>query len=73
MHATLLVIEFMIVKKVNGFDERFPRFQDLEFMIRVTSVGIVIFDEDVLVVKDRAYVRLVNYERYKYDTNKETD
>lgn len=50
-----------IVLDVGGFDINFARFQDLEFMIRVSRLGKVLFAEKILIVKDGTTVRAPKY------------
>lgn len=51
-----------IYDKINGFDETFFRYQDVEFMIRALKVGKIVGVNQLLVAKDITDVRF--YPRY---------
>lgn len=54
-----------IYKKINGFDEAFFRYQDVEFMIRALQIGKIKGINECLVVKDITDVRFYpNYEKF---------
>lgn len=54
-----------VVLEVNGFNEKFERFQDLEFMIRILQKGKVEFINDFEIIKDTNGVRTLNYDAMK--------
>jgi glycosyltransferase involved in cell wall biosynthesis len=51
-----------IVDSIGGFDVRFRRKQDIEFIMRVVEVGSVAFQHDVQIIKDVSGVRRLSYE-----------
>ncbi|HHD7875635.1 glycosyltransferase family 2 protein [Enterococcus faecium] len=54
-----------LVDSINGFDEKFNRFQDVEFMIRFCEKYKVGFINQFLIVKDIAGYRVPSYEKIK--------
>lgn len=52
-----------VVNLVEGFDGRFLRFQDVEFMIRVLEKGIIQYQEDILIAKETVSFRIPNYRK----------
>lgn len=53
------------VCSIDGFDEQFTRFQDVEFMIRLSKLGKVMCKPYVTVVKDISDKRVPKYENVK--------
>lgn len=53
------------IEAIDGFDERFERFQDVEFMIRFCEKYKVGFLDRILMVKDIAGYRVPSYEKIK--------
>ncbi len=53
------------IEAIDGFDERFERFQDVEFMIRFCEKYKVGFLDKILMVKDIAGYRVPSYEKIK--------
>lgn len=49
--ASTLLVESETVNKIGGFDERFPRHQDWEFLIRVLEQGKLAYIDEELVIK----------------------
>lgn len=49
------------VKQIGGFDVRFNRKQDLEFMIRIIKTSDVVYNDSIMVVKDISNIRRLNY------------
>lgn len=50
------------IKCIGGFDERFRRFQDVEFMVRITNFVNVLKIDEQLIIKDNSNIRfLPNY------------
>lgn len=49
--ASTIVIRKDVVQQIGGFDERFPRHQDWEFLIRVLKRGRIAYVPDTLVTK----------------------
>ena len=49
--ASTLVVKSDLVRAIGGFDESFPRHQDLEFMIRVLEQGELVFVDEPLVTR----------------------
>lgn len=49
--ASTLIVERQSVERIGGFDERFPRHQDWEFLIRLLKVGKLSHTEESLVTK----------------------
>ena len=54
-----------IIQKVDGFDVRFNRFQDVEFMLRVCKAGTVVWKSGIGIIKDRSRVRISDYRKVK--------
>lgn len=52
-----------IIKKVDGFDPRFNRFQDVEFMLRVCKEGTVAWQSGVGIIKDKSRARILDYRK----------
>ncbi len=53
------------VEKVKGFDTDFLRFQDIEFMIRQIETQRIIYQNEVLIVKDISDTRIPKYKNVK--------
>lgn len=53
-----------IVQAVDGFDERFLRYQDVEFMLRVCEKGKIAVIPETLVRKNLETTNLPTYEKY---------
>jgi len=49
--ASTLLVERETVEAINGFNERFPRHQDLEFLVRILRRGKIAYVPDELVVR----------------------
>lgn len=54
-----------VVFDVNGFDAEFDRFQDLEFIIRVSQLGKIIYTDKLLIIKDDTKTRVPKYNKLK--------
>ena len=58
-----------VAEKIHGFDVRFKRFQDVEFMIRASKLIYMVPIHEALIIKDNTNVRFVpNYEGLKEAT-----
>lgn len=64
-----IFVESDVVRSVLGFDESFFRFQDLEFMIRITQVCRIAYCDDLLIIKDVNKNRKLNYLKVKNALN----
>ena len=49
--ASTLIVKADLVSAIGGFDESFPRHQDLEFIIRVLEHGKLVFIDEPLVTR----------------------
>lgn len=58
-----LFLKKEIIQKVDGFDTRFNRFQDVEFMLRVCKEGTVAWQSGVGIIKDKSRVRILDYKK----------
>ena len=56
------------IEELAGFDERFSRYQDIEFMIRVAGLGKIICMPEITIIKDGSDVRVPNYNSVKNAT-----
>ena len=54
------------VKEVGGFDERFQRFQDIEFMLRICEKGEVFYQNSIEIIKEETEIRNLNYKKVRY-------
>lgn len=54
-----------VVFDINGFDVEFDRFQDLEFMIRASQLGKIIYTDKLLIIKDGTSARVPKYNKLK--------
>jgi len=54
-----------IIQKENGFDDRFNRFQDVEFMLRVCKAGTVVWKSGIKIIKDESKVRIPDYKKVR--------
>ena len=50
-------------KLIHGFDERFYRFQDIEFMIRICEQGSVFYQSDIEIIKEDTAIRNLSYKK----------
>lgn len=64
-----IFIQSDVIRHISGFDESFFRFQDLEFMIRITQVCRIGYCNDLLIIKDVNQNRKLNYLKIKNALN----
>ena len=58
------------VRKIQGFDEKFVRFQDIEFMIRISKIVRMYPVEEALIIKDNSNTRFMpNFKRFLQAVN----
>lgn len=50
------------VDRLGGFDTQFRRKQDIEFILRVVKSGLIVFQNEVQIVKDISGIRRLSYE-----------
>lgn len=60
-----LFLKKNIIQEVNGFDDRFNRFQDVEFMLRVFKEGTVVWNPGIGIIKDKSRVRIQDYKKVR--------
>lgn len=54
-----------IIQKEGGFDARFNRFQDVEFMLRVCKARTVVWKSGINIIKDESKVRREDYKKIR--------
>lgn len=59
-----LFLRKRVVQAVGGFDERFFRYQDVEFMLRVSEKGKIAAIQEVLVRKNIESTNIPSYKKY---------
>lgn len=57
------------IEKIKGFDTRFSRFQDIEFMLRLCQNSDICFDNKILVIKDNSLGANATYEKVSSATD----
>lgn len=54
-----------MIQKAGGFDDRFNRFQDVEFMLRVCKAGTVVWKSGIGIIKNQSQVRRTDYKKVR--------